>query len=67
MLAMCQGSSHVVRLEGLYEDDEQAYIVMELCEGGDLRSMLQVGQGKAACMECWAGACSTPSRPLAMR
>lgn len=35
-----QGSKFVARLEGVYEDDEHAYIVQELCGGGDLKSLL---------------------------
>ncbi|WIA29513.1 hypothetical protein OEZ86_012014 [Tetradesmus obliquus] len=35
-----QGSKFVAKLEGLYEDEEHAYIVQELCAGGDLKSLL---------------------------
>lgn len=42
------GSLHecgnVVRLHGVYEDDAQVYVVMELCSGGDLERVLEVGQ-----------------------
>jgi calcium-dependent protein kinase len=34
------GSKFVARLEGLYEDEEHAYIVQELCAGGDLKGLL---------------------------
>ncbi|KAF6252390.1 kinase-like domain-containing protein [Scenedesmus sp. NREL 46B-D3] len=35
-----QGSKFVAKLEGLYEDEEHAYIVQELCAGGDLKTLL---------------------------
>eukprot|EP00775_Hariotina_reticulata_P011054 gene11054-11209_t len=35
-----QGSRYVARIEGLYEDDDHAYILQELCAGGNLKSFL---------------------------
>eukprot|EP00882_Tetradesmus_deserticola_P004978 GHRQ01005247.1.p1 GENE.GHRQ01005247.1~~GHRQ01005247.1.p1 ORF type:complete len:460 (+),score=164.08 GHRQ01005247.1:657-2036(+) len=35
-----QGSKFVARLEGLYEDEDHAYLVQELCAGGDLKTLL---------------------------
>uniref|UniRef100_A0A7S0S379 Protein kinase domain-containing protein n=1 Tax=Chlamydomonas leiostraca TaxID=1034604 RepID=A0A7S0S379_9CHLO len=40
---MCQNSQSVVRFEGCYEDEEHAYLVQELCTGGDLRAVLKRG------------------------
>eukprot|EP01025_Chloroclados_australasicus_P031270 TRINITY_DN3162_c0_g1_i10.p1 TRINITY_DN3162_c0_g1~~TRINITY_DN3162_c0_g1_i10.p1 ORF type:complete len:430 (-),score=37.00 TRINITY_DN3162_c0_g1_i10:2664-3953(-) len=37
-----QGCPSVARLFGCFEDDNYAYLVMELCKGGDLKGLLDV-------------------------
>ncbi len=37
-----QDCGNVVGLHGVYEDDAQVYLVMELCSGGDLERVLEV-------------------------
>lgn len=39
-----QHCSFVVKLEGCYEDDSSAYIVQEVCSGGDLHQLLETRQ-----------------------
>ncbi|CAI5475737.1 unnamed protein product [Closterium sp. Yama58-4] len=36
VLGMLRGHAHVVRMEGVFEDQTAVHIVMELCEGGTL-------------------------------
>eukprot|EP01026_Neomeris_dumetosa_P037729 TRINITY_DN305_c0_g1_i1.p1 TRINITY_DN305_c0_g1~~TRINITY_DN305_c0_g1_i1.p1 ORF type:complete len:432 (-),score=32.64 TRINITY_DN305_c0_g1_i1:725-1936(-) len=37
-----QGCPSVARLHGCFEDDTNAYLVMEMCRGGDLKDLLDV-------------------------
>lgn len=42
LMGSIQECNNVVRLHGVYEDDLQVYLVMELCSGGDLERILEV-------------------------
>lgn len=42
IMGTIQECSNVIGLHGVYEDDAQVYIVMELCNGGDLERVLEV-------------------------
>lgn len=42
IMGTIQDCSNVVGLHGVYEDDDQVYVVMELCNGGDLERVLEV-------------------------
>lgn len=42
VMASIQDCGNVIRLHGVYEDDAQVYLVMELCNGGDLERVLEV-------------------------
>ena len=44
LMGSLQECGNVVRLHGVYEDDAQVYVVMELCSGGDLERVLEVRQ-----------------------
>lgn len=37
----CQKSMYVAQLYGAYEDEDNCYLVQELCQGGDLRELLE--------------------------
>lgn len=41
-----RGSPYAPRLEGVFESDDEAYLVLERCEGGDLRSLLAARNGE---------------------
>ncbi len=43
LMGSIQDCGNVVGLHGVYEDDAQVYVVMELCSGGDLERVLEVG------------------------
>ncbi len=42
LMGSIQDCGNVVGLHGVYEDDAQVYLVMELCSGGDLERVLEV-------------------------
>lgn len=42
LMGSIQDCGNVVGLHGVYEDDVQVYVVMELCSGGDLERVLEV-------------------------
>ena len=42
LMGSIQDCGNVVGLHGVYEDDAQVYVVMELCSGGDLERILEV-------------------------
>lgn len=42
LMGSIQDNGNVIRLHGVYEDDAQVYLVMELCSGGDLERVLEV-------------------------
>ena len=42
LMGTIQDCCNVVGLHGVYEDDAQVYVVMELCNGGDLERILEV-------------------------
>ena len=42
LMGTIQECSNVIGLHGVYEDDAQVYVVMELCSGGDLERVLEV-------------------------
>ena len=44
LMGSIQECGNVIRLHGVYEDDAQVYVVMELCSGGDLERVLEVCQ-----------------------
>lgn len=44
-----QGSDHVVRLLGCYEDADRVFLVQELCTGGDLLSVTKAGALSEQC------------------
>lgn len=41
LMASIQDCGNVIGLHGVYEDDAQVYVVMELCSGGDLERILE--------------------------
>jgi serine/threonine protein kinase len=41
-----RGSPYAPRLEGVFESDDEAFLVLERCEGGDLRSLLAARNGE---------------------
>ncbi|KAL3149169.1 hypothetical protein ABBQ32_002002 [Trebouxia sp. C0010 RCD-2024] len=41
IMGTIQDCSNVIGLHGVYEDDDQVYVVMELCNGGDLERVLE--------------------------
>lgn len=43
LMGSIQDCVNVIGLHGVYEDDAQVYLVMELCSGGDLERVLEVG------------------------
>lgn len=43
--ASVQGSQFVARIEGLYEDAENAYLVQELCTGGTIKALMEEHNG----------------------
>ena len=49
IMGTIQDCSNVIGLHGVYEDDVQVYIVMELCNGGDLERVLEV----SCCFFSW--------------
>jgi serine/threonine protein kinase len=42
LMGSIQDCGNVIGLHGVYEDDAQVYLVMELCSGGDLERVLEV-------------------------
>jgi serine/threonine protein kinase len=42
LLSRVQSCGNVARLQSVFEDDERVYIVLELCQGGDLEQLLEV-------------------------
>mmetsp|Transcript_29001 Transcript_29001/g.48663 ORF Transcript_29001/g.48663 Transcript_29001/m.48663 type:complete len:591 (+) Transcript_29001:525-2297(+) len=46
MLRLIQGQANIITLKGSFEDTEKVYLVMELCEGGDLYDHIDRFQGK---------------------
>ena len=42
IMGTIQDCSNVIGLHGVYEDDAQVYVVMQLCNGGDLERVLEV-------------------------
>ena len=42
LMGSIQDNGNVIGLHGVYEDDAQVYLVMELCSGGDLERVLEV-------------------------
>ena len=44
IMGTIQECSNVIGLHGVYEDDYQVYVVMELCNGGDLERVLEVSR-----------------------
>jgi calcium-dependent protein kinase len=46
MLRLIQGQANIITLKGSFEDAEKVYLVMELCEGGDLYDHIDRFQGK---------------------
>jgi serine/threonine protein kinase len=45
LLSRVQSCGNVARLQSVFEDDERVYIVLELCQGGDLEQLLEVRLG----------------------
>jgi calcium-dependent protein kinase len=41
LLSRVQSCGNVARLQSVFEDDERVYIVLELCQGGDLEQLLE--------------------------
>ncbi|GJP34334.1 hypothetical protein CLOM_g18776 [Closterium sp. NIES-68] len=41
VMATLSGHRNVVSLQGIYEDEESVYVVMEYCNGGDLLNLIQ--------------------------
>jgi serine/threonine protein kinase len=42
LLSRVQSCGNVARLQSVFEDDERVFIVLELCQGGDLEQLLEV-------------------------
>ena len=42
LLSKLQDCCNVIQLLGVYEDDDHAYLICELCRGGDLERVLLV-------------------------
>lgn len=42
LLSRVQSCGNVARLQSVFEDDDRVYIVLELCQGGDLEQLLEV-------------------------
>lgn len=42
LLSRVQPCGNVARLQSVFEDDERVFIVLELCQGGDLEQLLEV-------------------------
>jgi serine/threonine protein kinase len=49
-LAALQGKPNIVELRGLYEDDQFAYVTMEVCDSGDIQGLID----RSACPMCEA-------------
>ena len=52
LMASIQDCGNVVGLHGVYEDDAQVYVVMELCSGGDLERILEVSNPASCIAGC---------------
>jgi serine/threonine protein kinase len=46
LLKLVAGHPNLISLSGAYEDHEYVYLVMELCEGGDLYQRIDSAKGK---------------------
>ena len=49
IMGTIQDCSNVIGLHGVYEDDDQVYVVMELCNGGDLERVSEVSRHASLC------------------
>ena len=49
LLTKLQDSCNVVQLLTVFEDEDQAYLVCELCRGGDLERILMVSVSQLLC------------------
>ena len=54
LMASIQDCGNVIGLHGVYEDDAQVYVVMELCSGGDLERILEVSNADSIALLSFA-------------
>ena len=50
LLTKLQDSCNVVQLLTVFEDEDHAYLVCELCRGGDLERILMVSVSQLLCL-----------------